>query len=116
MPYKAFDKCVWKVKDGKKVGKEPVGCTKGDVKKYLAALYANDPKTAKNELAAIVEAFADEKRTTAIMAELDTYRNELSTKYSSIDEGSYESTLDEIQKMHEEMKGLYAELFRLKKK
>jgi hypothetical protein len=34
MPYKAKGKCVYK-KDGGKVG-----CTKGSVKKYLAALYA----------------------------------------------------------------------------
>lgn len=36
MPYKAKGKCVYKKDTGKKVG-----CTKGPVKKYLAALYAN---------------------------------------------------------------------------
>lgn len=35
MPYKTRGKCVYK-KTGKKVG-----CTKGDIKKYLAALHAN---------------------------------------------------------------------------
>jgi len=35
MPYKTRGKCVYK-KTGKKVG-----CTKGSVKKYLAALHAN---------------------------------------------------------------------------
>lgn len=36
MPYKIKNNCVYK-KDNNKL----VGCTKGDVKKYLAALYAN---------------------------------------------------------------------------
>jgi hypothetical protein len=35
MPYESKGKCVYK-KTGKKVG-----CTKGSVKKYLAALHAN---------------------------------------------------------------------------
>jgi hypothetical protein len=43
MPYKAKGKCVYKADTGKKVG-----CTKGSVKKYLAALHANVPD-AKNE-------------------------------------------------------------------
>ncbi len=56
MPYKAKGKCVYKkTKDGKMGAK--VGCTKGDVKQYLKALYANDPKAAKDELKEIVEAF-----------------------------------------------------------
>lgn len=44
MPYKAKEKCVYKKDTGKKVG-----CTKGPVKKYLAALHANvsDVKEAK---------------------------------------------------------------------
>ncbi len=40
MPYKARGKCVYKKDTGKKVG-----CTDGDVKKYLAALYANTNET-----------------------------------------------------------------------
>jgi polyhydroxyalkanoate synthesis regulator phasin len=36
MPYEVRGKCVYKKDTGKKVG-----CTKGDVKKYLAALHAN---------------------------------------------------------------------------
>ena len=43
MPYKAKGKCVYKADTGKKVG-----CTKGPVSKYLAALHANVPD-AKNE-------------------------------------------------------------------
>ena len=43
MPYTAKGKCVYKKDTGKKVG-----CTKGSVKKYLAALHANVPD-AKNE-------------------------------------------------------------------
>jgi hypothetical protein len=36
MPYKIKGKCVYRKDTGKKVG-----CTKGSVKKYLAALHAN---------------------------------------------------------------------------
>ena len=36
MPYTAKGKCVYRKDTGKKVG-----CTKGSVKKYLAALHAN---------------------------------------------------------------------------
>jgi hypothetical protein len=36
MPYKIKGKCIYKKKTGKKVG-----CTKGSIKKYLAALQAN---------------------------------------------------------------------------
>jgi hypothetical protein len=36
MPYKAKGKCIYKKDTGKKVG-----CTKGSVEKYLAALHAN---------------------------------------------------------------------------
>jgi hypothetical protein len=43
MPYVARGKCVYRKDTGKKVG-----CTKGSVKKYLAALHANVPD-AKNE-------------------------------------------------------------------
>lgn len=45
MPYKAKGKCVYKADTGEKVG-----CTKGPVKKYLAALYANVPDTKKESV------------------------------------------------------------------
>ena len=46
MPYKAKGKTVYKKKPDGSLGKK-VGTTKGDVKKYLAALYANSPDTKK---------------------------------------------------------------------
>ena len=42
MPYKVKGKCVYKKDTGKKVG-----CTKGSVKKYLAALHANADESKK---------------------------------------------------------------------
>lgn len=45
MPYKAKGKCVYKADTGKKVG-----CTKGSVKKYLAALHANVPDAKHEEI------------------------------------------------------------------
>lgn len=45
MPYKAKGKCVYKADTGKKVG-----CTKGPVSKYLAALHANVPDVKSEQL------------------------------------------------------------------
>jgi hypothetical protein len=45
MPYKAKGQCVYKADTGKKVG-----CTKGPVKKYLAALHANVPDAQNEEV------------------------------------------------------------------
>jgi predicted component of type VI protein secretion system len=45
MPYKVKGKCVYKKDTGKKVG-----CTKGSVKKYLAALHANTNESIDYEL------------------------------------------------------------------
>ena len=38
MPYRIKGKCIYNKDTGKKLG-----CTKGSVKRYLAALYANVP-------------------------------------------------------------------------
>lgn len=46
MPYKVKNKCVYRKDTGKKVG-----CTKGDPKRYLRALYANE----KNESMKLTE-------------------------------------------------------------
>lgn len=45
MPYKVKGKCVYKKDSGEKVG-----CTKGSVKKYLAALHANANESLDKEL------------------------------------------------------------------
>lgn len=48
MPYEARGKCVYKKDGGAKVG-----CTKGSVKKYLAALHANADESVEPEDAII---------------------------------------------------------------
>jgi len=45
MPYSIRGKCIYKKDTGEKVG-----CTKGSVKRYLAALHANVPDAKKNEI------------------------------------------------------------------
>ena len=52
MPYKVKGKCVYKEDSGKKVG-----CTKGSVKKYLAALHmhADESKKYDEELLETLE-------------------------------------------------------------
>jgi hypothetical protein len=44
MPYKTKGKCVYKADTGKKVG-----CTKGSVKKYLAALHTHANESLEQE-------------------------------------------------------------------
>ena len=44
MPYKVKGKCVYKKDSGKKVG-----CTKGSVKKYLAALHMHADESLERE-------------------------------------------------------------------
>jgi hypothetical protein len=46
MPYTSVGKCVYKKSEDGKRG-EKVGCTKGAIKDYLAALYASDKNEAK---------------------------------------------------------------------
>jgi hypothetical protein len=46
MPYTSVGKCVYKKNEDGKRG-EKVGCTKGAIKDYLAALYASDKNEAK---------------------------------------------------------------------
>lgn len=44
MPYKVKGKCIYKKDGGAKVG-----CTKGSVDKYLAALYANANESVEDD-------------------------------------------------------------------
>lgn len=114
MPYKAKGKCVYKkTKDGKMGAK--VGCTKGDVKQYLKALYANDPKAAKDELKEIVEAFNMGKKKEELMAEMGEMHNSVKGMYETMTHEGYENSMSEIEKMHNEMKRLYAEMAKLEK-
>jgi hypothetical protein len=115
MPYKAKGKCVHKVLSGGKLSKEPVGCTKGDVKKYLGALYANDPKVAKDNLKEIIEAFNVGKRKDELMAEMTEMHNNVKGMYETMTHEGYEDTFNEMEKMHNEMKRLYAEIAKLEK-
>lgn len=58
MPYTAVGKCVYKKTEDGKRG-EKVGCTKGAVKDYLAALYASDKNEAKLAHKEIKEALGE---------------------------------------------------------
>ena len=58
MPYTAVGKCVYKKNEDGKRG-EKVGCTKGAVKDYLAALYASDKNEAIQATKEIKEALGE---------------------------------------------------------
>ena len=58
MPYMSIGKCVYKkTQDGKRG--EKVGCTKGAIKDYLAALYASDKNEAVKAAKEIKESLQD---------------------------------------------------------
>ena len=58
MPYMSVGKCVYKKNEDGKRG-EKVGCTKGAVKDYLAALYASEKNEAIKAAKEIKEALAE---------------------------------------------------------
>lgn len=58
MPYTAVGKCVYKKTEDGKRG-EKVGCTKGAIKDYLAALYASDKNEAVKAAKEIKESLQD---------------------------------------------------------
>ena len=58
MPYTAVGKCVYKKTEDGKRG-EKVGCTKGAIKDYLAALYASEKNEAVKAAKEIKEALQD---------------------------------------------------------
>jgi len=58
MPYTSVGKCVYKQNEDGKRG-EKVGCTKGAVKDYLAALYASDKNEAVKAAKEIKESLQD---------------------------------------------------------
>ncbi len=114
MPYKAKGNCVYKqTKDGKLGAK--VGCSKGDVKQYLKALYAADAKAAKNELAGIVEAFGVDKQKTTLTNELNAMKEQIKQMYETMTHESYEKDLSEIEKMHNSLKTLWNDVVKLER-
>jgi uncharacterized coiled-coil DUF342 family protein len=108
------DKCVFKkTKDGKRGAK--VGCTRDNVKQYLKALYANNPKEAKNELAKIVEAMELGKKHDELMNEMMGMADVAKSHYDNMKSETYEEQLKEIEKLHDEMRRLYNDISKLEK-
>jgi len=59
MPYKSVGKCIYKQNEENKRG-EKVGCTRGAIKDYLAALYASEKNEAIKAAKEIKEALQDD--------------------------------------------------------
>lgn len=70
MPYTSVGKCVYKKTEDGKRG-EKVGCTKGAIKDYLAALYASDKNEAKLAHQQIKEALQDNVDPTTAALNID---------------------------------------------
>lgn len=70
MPYTSVGKCVYKKNEDGKRG-EKVGCTKGAIKDYLAALYASDKNEAKLAHQQIKEALQDNVDPTTAALNID---------------------------------------------
>jgi hypothetical protein len=70
MPYTSVGKCVYKKNEDGKRG-EKVGCTKGAIKDYLAALYASNKNEAKLAHQQIKEALQDNVDPTTAALNID---------------------------------------------
>lgn len=107
-------KCVYKeTKDGKRGSL--VGCSRNEIKNYFKGLYEVDAKTAKDELKAVMEAFEVGKKRQEKENELKEVLNQVRNAYDTMDYNLYEEKLDEIEKMHNNLRQLYSELSKLEK-
>ena len=91
MPYTAVGKCVYKKNEDGKRG-EKVGCTKGAIKDYLAALYASDKNEAIQATKEIKEALQDDVDPTTAALDID---DQLGTFYI-VQKPTKDSTLESI--------------------
>ena len=91
MPYTAVGKCVYKKNEDGKRG-EKVGCTKGAVKDYLAALFASDKNEAVQATKEIKEALQDDVDPTTAALDID---DQLGTFYI-VQKPTKDSTLESI--------------------
>lgn len=107
-------KCVYKeTKEGKRGSL--VGCSKNEIKKYFKGLYEVDAKTAKDELKAVMEAFEIGKRRQEKENELNEVMNQIRNAYDTMDYNLYEKQINEIEKMHNNLKQIYSELSKIEK-
>lgn len=105
-------KCVYKeTKEGKRGSL--VGCTRNEIKNYFKGLYEVNSKTAKDELKAIMEAFEIGKQHQIKESELKEIMDQVYNAYDTMDYNLYEEKLNEIEKMHNEMKRIYSEIAKL---
>jgi uncharacterized coiled-coil DUF342 family protein len=88
---------------------------KSQVKQYLKALYASNPKEAKNELAKIVEAMELGKKHDELMNEMMGMADVAKSHYDNMKSETYEEQLKEIEKLHDEMRRLYNDISKLEK-
>jgi hypothetical protein len=107
-------KCVYKeTKDGKRGSL--VGCSRNEIKNYFKGLYETDAKTAKDELKSVMEAFEVGKKRQDKESELKEVMSQIYNAYDTMDYNLYEEKLNEIEKMHNNLKNLYNELSKLNK-
>ena len=91
MPYTAVGKCVYKKNEDGKRG-EKVGCTKGAIKDYLAALYASEKNEAVKAAKEIKEALQDDVDPTTAALDID---DQLGT-FFIVQKPQKDSTLESI--------------------
>jgi hypothetical protein len=107
-------KCVYKeTKDGKRGSL--VGCSRNEIKNYFKGLYETDAKTAKDELKSVMEAFEVGKKRQDKENELKEVMSHIYNAYDTMDYNLYEEKLNEIEKMHSNLKNIYNELYKLNK-
>jgi hypothetical protein len=107
-------KCVYKeTKDGK-LG-SLVGCNRNEIKTYFKGLYETNVKAAKDELKSVMEAFEIGKKRQVKENELKEIMNQVYNAYDTINYDIYDEKINELEKMHNEMKQIYSEIAKLNK-
>jgi deoxyhypusine synthase len=117
MPYTSVGKCVYKKnKSGERGAK--VGCTRGDVRQYLRALYASDPKAAKNEISEIRSSLIESEKFAKIEADYEAIINDIKTHYDEMANLSHRDfirKLKEVIKLNKNLQKLHKEYSKDKK-
>jgi uncharacterized protein YpuA (DUF1002 family) len=107
-------KCVYKeTKEGKRGSL--VGCNRNEIKNYFKGLYETNAKTAKDELKAVMEAFEIGKKRQLKENELKEIMDQVYNAYDTMNYDIYDEKINEIEKMHNEMKQIYSEIAKLNK-
>lgn len=107
MPYTHKGNCVYKKDTGEKVG-----CTKGDINKYLAALHANVPDAKKEDIRSKLKNVLREiiKKDVMLKEGTDNKKDNVSLESQLLANKGLDFTKEEIEKIKDVIKPIHPDL------